>query len=70
MHEQKYCTPLTIKNARGSLAPVLFLNCAFVLHGHISKRKRWRDRFNLALANQQSLFYFASYFASVLNPSS
>ena len=34
------------------------------------KRKGWRDRFNLALANQQSLFYFASYFASVLNPSS
>ena len=34
------------------------------------KRKRWRDRFNLALANQQSRFYFASYFASVLNPSS
>ena len=31
------------------------------------KRKRWRDRFNLALANQQSLFYLASYFASVLN---
>ena len=34
------------------------------------KRKRWRDRFNLALANQQSLFYLASYFASVLTPSS
>ena len=41
----------------------------FTIKGILGKRKRWRDRFNLALANQQSLFYLASYFASVLNPS-
>ena len=47
-----------------NLRPGMFLE---VLRS-VGKRKRWRDRFNLALANQQSLFYLASYFASVLNP--
>ena len=51
----------------------LLMHVAFffaIVRQAFGKRKRWRDRFNLALANQQSIFYFASYFASVLSPSS
>ena len=75
-----YQVPSFVLCARASClhhASVIYLHgfpahfCIFLIFSGIcvGKRKRWRDRFNLALANQQSLFYFASYFASVLNPS-